>query len=154
MPRPRSFPAGTADDLEARIEEYFQSRWTKRKITQRNPDGTKLEFEEDFMRPPTMAGLALALNCDRQTLINYRELDEFRPVIARALHRIAEYAEEALYGRETVTGARFSLEVNHRYGREAEQGAGAGFQQTVIAPAPADTMKAIPKWKPEETDHD
>lgn len=102
------------------------------------------------MRPPTMAGLALALGCHRSTLLNYREKDEFRPVIMRATHRIAEYAEEALYTREASNGAKFSLEANHRYGREDEGGEGGGFNQVVISPAPEATRTAIPVWNSEE----
>lgn len=103
------------------------------------------------MRPPTMAGLALALNTTRMTLLNYKGREEFFPVIHRALTRIAEFAEEALYTRDGVTGARFSLEVNHRYGREDDGRVEGGFNQLVISPAIEADRKAIPKWN-EETD--
>lgn len=138
------------DEVNQQIEEYFQSRWEKRTIKQRQSDGSTTEFEEEYMRPPTMAGLALALGVDRNTLINYAERDEFRIVLTRAKTRIAEFAEEALYTREAATGARFALEVNHRYGRE-ETAQGAEFVQNVIAPAqPGQTVLAVAKWEPGE----
>ncbi len=138
-------------ELEGLIEEYFESRWDTRTIRQHVRGGDPIEFEEKFMRPPTMAGLARHLGVVRGTLWNYQarteEDDPIRPVIARALNRIAEFAEEALYTREGNQGARFSLEVNHRYGKEEGGSEGGGFSQTVIAPAvEKGEPLAIPKW--------
>lgn len=146
-----------ADDLARRIEEYFDSRWQTRTITQRDREGKTIEFEEEYMRPPTMAGLAQHLGVVRATLWRHHrhgDNDDIKLVIARALNRIAEFAEEALYTKEGVTGARFALEVNHGYGREEPDGAAAGFRQVVISPAvEADEPLAIPKWgDPEEDD--
>ncbi len=142
------------EELERRIEEYFDSRWSTRTITAK--DGTT--WDEPYMRPPTMAGLALALDTTRQTLLAYSRGDEprdpaFAPIIARAKMRIAEFAEEALYVREASNGAKFALEVNHGYGREdREGGTGDGFEVKVIPPAYGDAIKAIPKWQPEGDD--
>lgn len=140
--------------LEERIEEYFQSRVRKRKIYPRDGD----PYEEEYQVPPTMAGLALALDTTRQTLLAYGRGDEprdpaFVPIIARAKMRIAEFAEEALYVREASNGAKFALEVNHGYGREdREGGTGEGLAVQVIPPAAGEQLKAIPKWKPEGDD--
>ena len=140
--------------LEERINEYFQSRVRKRKIYPRDGD----PYEEEYQVPPTMAGLALALDTTRQTLLAYGRGDEprdpaFVPIIARAKMRIAEFAEEALYVREASNGAKFALEVNHGYGREdREGGTGEGFAVQVIPPAAGEQLKAIPKWQPEGDD--
>ena len=140
--------------LEERIEEYFQSRTRRRKIYPRDGE----PYEEDYQVPPTMAGLALALDTTRQTLLAYGKGDEprdpaFVPIIARAKMRIAEFAEEALYVREASNGAKFALEVNHGYGREdREGGTGDGFEVKVIPPAAVEALKAIPKWQPEGDD--
>lgn len=142
------------EELEQRIEEYFDSRWSTRTITAK--DGTT--WDEPYMRPPTMAGLALALDTTRQTLLAYSRGDgsrdeRFVPIIARAKMRIAEFAEEALYVREASNGAKFALEVNHGYGREdREGGTGDGFEVKVIPPAYGEAIKAIPKWQPEGDD--
>lgn len=142
------------EELEQRIEEYFDSRWSTRTITAK--DGTT--WDEPYMRPPTMAGLALALDTTRQTLLAYSRGDgprdpAFVPIIARAKMRIAEFAEEALYVREASNGAKFALEVNHGYGREdREGGTGDGFEVKVIPPAYGEAIKAIPKWQPEGDD--
>lgn len=136
-------------EVEAAIDRYFDNRWAVRTI--RHKDGTV--DEEEYMRPPTMAGLALALGVTRMTILNYSERDEFMPVIARAKMRIAEWWEEALASGQSSNGAKFALEVNHRYGKEDEgQGTGEGFTMQVLPPAPAQDIKALPKWEPDRKD--
>lgn len=138
-------------ELEELIEDYFQSRWETRTIKQRAKDGSVIEFEEEYMRPPTMAGLARHLGVVRKTLLNYAERDEFTPLLAHAKNRVAEWWEEGLAVREVSNGARFALEANHGYGREdQESGSGAAFTQNVIPPASAETIKAIPKWEDDQ----
>lgn len=140
-------------ELEGAIEEYFESRWDER--TFHGKDGTT--WTEPFMRPPTMAGLARHLGVVRLTLWRYLNRPEgdtelpanLKPALTRAMNRMAEFAEEATYTREGHNGARFALEINHRYGRE-EDGLGAGgqFRQVVIAPPSDDNAPiAIPKWE-------
>jgi hypothetical protein len=146
------------EELEALIEEYFQSRWDKRYIisNERDENGDRIRIEEPFMRPPTMAGLARHLGVVRETLWHMQRRgrddpeDLIQPVIARALNRIAEWSEEALYTREGVTGARFTLEVNHGYGREQGSGGGAGFSQNILPPRTDTETRAIPKWDEED----
>lgn len=143
------------DELEALVEEYFQSRWDTRYIisNERDENGERIRIEEPFMRPPTMAGLARHLGVVRATLWRYQQGnddDPMKPVIARALNRIAEFNEEALFTRDGVTGARFTLEVNHGYGRETG-GGGAGFQQQILPPRTStETPQAIPRWDEED----
>jgi hypothetical protein len=146
------------DELEALIDEYFQSRWDTRHIisNERDENGDRIRIEEPFMRPPTMAGLARHLGVVRETLWHMQRRgrddpeDLIQPVIARALNRIAEWSEEALYTREGVTGARFTLEVNHGYGREQGSGGGAGFSQNILPPRTDTETRAIPKWDEED----
>lgn len=138
-------------ELEGLIEDYFRSRWETRKIKQRGADGKTVEFEEDYMRPPTMAGLARHLGVVRNTLLNYSERDEFAPLLAHAKNRVAEWWEEGLAAREVSNGARFALEVNFGYGREDQEGGtGAAFTQNVIPPATSEDLKAIPKWEEDD----
>jgi hypothetical protein len=141
-------------ELEELVDEYFQSRWTTRTIRQNTKEGV-VEFEEEYMRPPTMAGLARHLGVVRDTLWRMQrdrgnDDDPIRPVIVRALNRIAEWSEEALYTREGVTGARFTLEVNHGYGREQGAGGGSGFMQQITPPRTDTETRAIPKWDEED----
>lgn len=147
-------------EVEEKIEAYFQSRIRKRYVPTGKVDGQMIYEQEEYMAPPTMAGLALALGVTRVTLMHYGKGVEprdpaFIPIIARAKGRIAEWWEEALANREASNGAKFALEVNHKYGREDEGGgSGDGFTVQVVPPASDDTIKAIPKWNPEGGDDD
>lgn len=143
-----------AAKVERQIEEYFQSRMRKRYIPVGKVDGEMIYEAEEYMAPPTMAGLALALGVTRTTILHYSKGEGNRdesliPIIARAKGRIAEWWEEALATREASTGAQFALRVNHRYGVEDEGGGtGDGFQVQVIPPASSEDLQAIPKWQP------
>jgi len=137
------------EELEQRIEEYFASRIKRRKVFPKDGD----PYEEEYQVPPTMAGLALALDTTRVTILHYGRGDgerdpRFISIIARAKMRIAEFAEEALYTQQASRGAAFALTVNHGYGKEAEGGAGEGLSVVMIPPAGEPAQKAIPKWQP------
>jgi len=137
------------EELEQRIEEYFASRIKRRKVFPKDGD----PYEEEYQVPPTMAGLALALDTTRVTILHYGRGDgerdpRFISIIARAKMRIAEFAEEALYTQQASRGAAFALAVNHGYGKEAEVGAGEGLSVVMIPPAGEPAQKAIPKWQP------
>jgi hypothetical protein len=146
-------------ELQILIDAYFKGLTRVRKFTGKGDDGKPIEWEEEYTLPPTMAGLALALDTTRRTLLAYGKGegtrgDKFTPVIARAKERLAEFAETALFNREASNGAKFALEVNHRYGREDEDGGGGtgdGFEMKVISPAATEgDQLAIPKWEPKE----
>jgi hypothetical protein len=58
---------------------------------------------------PTLSGLAVFLEVDRQTLYNYREKDEFFGIIKRATAKVeAIYEERAIY-ENNPTGVIFAL---------------------------------------------
>ena len=152
----RGTPAFTdPDDLERRIEEYFESLeiWADKVQFRTDAEGNEIREVLPHLvkiRPPTMAGLALALDVDRTTLINYRGKDQFQPVLARAKQRIATWVEEALFNREMSNGAKFALEVNHGYGKEDNTPTNPeAFEMKTIMPAPPEQAKAIPKWEPQ-----
>lgn len=64
-------------------------------------------------RPPTTTGLALALGfSSRQSLLNYKDKEEFLDTITRAYARIEQYTEERLFDKEGANGAKFSLANN------------------------------------------
>ena len=60
---------------------------------------------------PTVEGLALALDMDRKTLLEYQAKDEFSNTVKRAKQVIASTLEQRLYGN-TVTGIIFNLKNN------------------------------------------
>ena len=65
-------------------------------------------------KPPTVTGLALALGLNsRQALLNYQaRSDLFNDTVTRAKARVEQYAEERLFDRNGVNGAKFSLSCN------------------------------------------
>ena len=67
-------------------------------------------------RPPTVTGLALWLGFKtRQSLLNYQHRSEkFNDVITVAKSKCEAYAEERLYDRDGVNGAKFSLKNNFK----------------------------------------
>ena len=54
---------------------------------------------EELNKPMTYAGLALALNIDRQTLYNYAERDEYFDTIKKARDTVRAYVEEQMFIR-------------------------------------------------------
>lgn len=65
--------------------------------------------------PYTITGIALALNCDRETLTNYTKRDEFFDTIKIAKLRVENYLEKCLYRPAGVTGLIFNLKVNFHW---------------------------------------
>lgn len=87
---------GTPEDLERDINEYF-----------------KKCSEED--RPLTITGLALSLDTNRQTLLNYENKmgKDFDTIIKRAKAMCENYAEEKLFSGGSVAGVIFNLKNNY-----------------------------------------
>ena len=63
--------------------------------------------------PYTVTGLALALDVDRRTLLNYSEKDEFFPTIKKAKLRVENYLEKRLINDSSTTGIIFNLKNNY-----------------------------------------
>ena len=73
-------------------------------------------------RPLTITGLALALGFSgRQALLNYEDKEEFMDTIKRAKSRIEQYAEERLFDKDGVNGAKFNLSNNFKGWREKQE---------------------------------
>jgi len=58
---------------------------------------------------PTLAGLAYALNIDRQTLYNYAKKDGFFDIIKKAREKVESIYEERLLYEDRPTGVIFAL---------------------------------------------
>lgn len=73
----------SADEMEKRCEEYFNSLMDE--------DGKR------FLRPPTIAGLALWLGMETRTLLRYGEKDDFCPIVLRAKQQVEAFTEEQAF---------------------------------------------------------
>jgi hypothetical protein len=88
MARPRVYDS--AEDLEAAIDKYF---------AEAKESGEKV----------TMSGLAIALGfADRQSLYDYEKNEQFSCTIKKALLRVENAYEQALY-KQNVAGPIFAL---------------------------------------------
>jgi hypothetical protein len=91
--RPLKF--NSAEEMQTAINQYF----------------AKCDAED---RPYTVSGLAVALDTNRQTLINYEDKDEFFDTIKKAKAKIEAYNEEMLYNKNIpTTGVIFNLKNNY-----------------------------------------
>lgn len=81
--RPLKF---TVEELTKKVSEYFETetKWT-------------------------VAGLAVFLDIDRQTLYNYKERDEFFDIIKGAVDKVEARYEERLIYENSPTGVIFAL---------------------------------------------
>jgi len=90
-PKKDNMPAGrplkySAQDLQTKVDEYFETEGK-----------------------PTIAGLAVFLDMDRQTLYNYRERDEFFDILKRAVNKVEAKYEGRLIYENNPTGVIFAL---------------------------------------------
>lgn len=58
---------------------------------------------------PTLSGLAVFLEIDRQTLYNYKERDEFFDIIKKATAKVESIYEERAIYENNPTGVIFAL---------------------------------------------
>ena len=75
------------------------------------PDELQIAVDDYFAteQKPTIAGLAVHLDMDRQTLYNYRERDEFFDILKRAVNKVEAKYEGRLIYENNPTGVIFAL---------------------------------------------
>ncbi len=104
-------------EIEGLIDDYFKSC---KGTPVYDKDGNPMidRYGQPIMmdtHPPTVTGLALALGfSSRQALLIYQGKKDFVDTITRAKTKIEKYAEERLFDRDGVNGAKFSLINNFR----------------------------------------
>ena len=109
------------NEMQTKIEQYFKSCEGE---LFKNADGDIVldKYGNPVIigaKPPTVTGLALALGFNsRQSLLNYQGKKEFLDTITRAKSTVEEYAEQRLFDRDGVQGAKFSLTNNFKGWRE------------------------------------
>jgi len=90
--RPLKFKS--TEQIEKLAEEYFK------------------ECDEKG-KPYTMTGLAIALDTDRQTLVNYGNKEEYFDTIKRIKIKVENYAENCLFENKNTAGVIFNLKNNY-----------------------------------------
>lgn len=121
MARPPKFES--ADEMQKKIDVYFKS-CEGHTLPDQNGDPIRDKKGVTIIvdaHPPTVTGLALALGfATRKSLLDYQARNkEFLNTIQRAKLRVEQYAEERLFDRDGVNGAKFSLQ--HNFGWREEE---------------------------------
>lgn len=135
--RPPRFTS--AEEIQRLVDEYFESCEKKQFEINGEPcfdkNGKPIFLDA---HPPTITGLALALGFNsRQSLLNYQGKKEFFDTITRAKSRVEKYAEERLFDRDGVNGARFSLMNNFEgWNNKPAEDDPAGDEVVIINDAP------------------
>lgn len=101
----------TREDLEKAINQYFKDceEYREDVITK---EGAVVSIKKS--RRPTIAGLAYALDIDRQTLYNYEKREKFFDIIKKARNRVIANFEDGLANGEGSAGLIF-LTKNYGY---------------------------------------
>ena len=106
--RPPKFE--TPEQMQEAITEYFKSLMD---------DGAKL-----WLRPPTMAGLGLALGLSRQGLLNYGNENKkdkgFVDTVTHARRIVESFNEEMLHTGKNPSGTMFNMINNFGYKQKYE----------------------------------
>jgi len=102
--------------MPAPIGNTFNRKW-------KTPKALKKDIDEYFKmcvdkeKPLTISGLALALDTNRQTLLNYENNmgKDFDALIKKAKLMCENFAEEFLFTGKNVAGTIFNLKNNYGY---------------------------------------
>lgn len=113
MPAGRPLKFKTPQELDEAIDKYFASCY---------------DTEGKIIKAITYTGLAIALGTTRQTLLDYREKDEFTDSVTRAKAKCEEFAESQLFIGKNPSGAQFAL-TNNYDGWAAKQDVNLGGQK-------------------------
>ena len=105
--RPLKFPK--PEDLQKAVDLYFES------LVIYDSNGNK-----EGEKPPTVSGLAYALDVETETLRNYEKRDKYFAIIKRAKQRVEMALEERLFGN-APTGSIFNLKCNFGYRDNVDQ---------------------------------
>lgn len=134
------------EDMQQRIDEYFD--WCDARIQQVYSAKEGGVIEVNKPAPYTMAGLGLALDLSRQSLLNYKTRkdkngQDFLDTIEKAKSRVASDVENRLM-EGNQTGAIFNLKNNFGY---VDQTTVDGTQKLIVetrkrSSAPASTGDA------------
>lgn len=88
-------------------------KYTSVEVMQKDID-SYFEMCDEKHKPYTMSGLALSLDMDRRTLLNYSKDDKFFPTIKKARDKVESFAEERLF-YPNATGVIFNLKNNFNW---------------------------------------
>ena len=104
----------TEEKAKKLLEGYFCSRKVVKRDSEGNPVVAKtgeVLFDE---RPCTVTGIAVALGMSRREELFSVKDKKVKALVDRALLRVEESAEEKLFFKDTVGGAKLFLSTNFK----------------------------------------
>jgi len=134
MPNPVGRPLlfKTAEELDIKINAYFEScfvdDWEER--TLRDENGVPVldeisDYKVEYLKikkcikPPTITGLAVFLDTNRRTLLDYTERDEFVPSLEKAKSFCEDYVNTmSLKGDLNPLMSKMNLTNNYKWSDE------------------------------------
>lgn len=99
-----------AEAMQARVDAYYDGRGD---------------------RPPTLAGLALALGLRREDLALGRYAGAHKEIVLKAYLRYEEYLEARLHDKDGYRGAEFCLVCNCGWDKQARDDSGDAILRNV-----------------------
>ena len=112
----------SAEELQEKIDNYFNSCFIPMIDKHGNVihDNTgKIVMQQT--KPFTMSGLADSLDTSRETLRLYEGKGQFKKIIEKAKRKCEVYAEERLFDKDGVNGAKFNLINNYDGWKEKQE---------------------------------
>lgn len=129
----------TKTSLQNGIDRYFQS--ISRTVPARDAHGEPVYNDRgepvmmvEYIRPPTISGLCLALDIDRSVWTEFcdkAKSPELAHITAMAWVRLEAYLEELLLTRDRPQGVIFNLENNYGWKRKQEVELGKDTRESV-----------------------
>lgn len=119
------------EELEIKIQQYFDSCFDFHRdmFGNRIKDSATGEFILRQVKPFTLGGLSVFLNCSRETITNYTEKEEFFGTIKKARDIIYAYAEDQLFQGKNVAGVIFNMKNNYGWVDKQEIDSNVNFKQ-------------------------
>ena len=120
----------TVEELQAAIEDYFNSCWDY-KVAKTNFGPVMITNDETGekeplvewvqIKPYTIVGLANAIGMTRETLLQYQKDEKYSDTILRAKGVCHQYAEEQLFLNKSAHGPVFNLKNNYGWQDKTQQ---------------------------------
>lgn len=101
--------------LQAAVDNYFESCWEEKPVKV----GKKNVMDRVQVRPYTITGLAMSLDTNRESLLNYAERDGYKEIIESAKLKIHNFVEEYLFTGKNPHAAMFNLKNNYGWKDES-----------------------------------
>lgn len=125
----------TVEELDKKIQAYFA------------------ECEEKE-KPYTISGLALALDVDRKTIVNYSNKEQFFPTIKKARAKCENYAEEQLFVGRNTAGIIFNLKNNYSWKDQQDVNLGGQVDNPIEISVKSKLLSTLTEEQLEALDED